>query len=407
VLGGTYEDLGLFERSPGVGTELPPIVGPKVPPAPTGQFVAMTPARILDSRDGTGAVIHRKLGENETIRVPVAGRGGVPKDGVLGVVANITAVDAAAPTFFTVWPAAKPRPEASTLNPKVGAVAANCALMALGEDGAIEVFNRFGDAHVIVDVFGYLTQAGGSRLSALQPARLLDTREGLGGVEGPVGRRRRIDLAVAGRGGVPSSGATAVVLNVTVTQPTSPGYVVTGASGRPLPKTSNVNFMPGDTVPNLVVCEVGADGRVSLKAQCDETHLVVDVFGWLGSDGSGMIRSVTPHRVLDTRIGLGAPQRQLGAIHTARLQLTNRHPLPSSASAVLLNVTATNATADLYVTAWPSGRSMPTTSNLNVPKGGTVANLVLCELGPDGQIDLASPVAHVDVVADVVGYVGA
>jgi hypothetical protein len=196
------------------------------------------------------------------------------------------------------------------------------------------------------------------------------------------------------------------VLNVTVTEPGSAGYVVSGASGRPLPQTSNVNFMPGETVPNLVVCAVGDDGRVSLQARCDGAHLIADVFGWLGPAGDGAIRPVTPHRVLDTRSGLGAPQRQLGAIHTARVQLTNRHPLPSSASAVLLNVTATNATSDLFVTVWPSGRSMPTTSNLNVPRGGTVANLVVCELGPDGQVDVASPVAHVDVIADVVGYVG-
>ena len=76
----------------------------------------------------------------------------------------------------------------------------------------------------------------------------------------------------------------------------------------------------------------------------------------------------------------------------------------ASVTAVVLNVTATNVTGPTYVTVWPDGTDMPSTSNLNVVTGQTTANLVICRLGSTGALQLASPIANCDLIADVLGY---
>ena len=65
----------------------------------------------------------------------------------------------------------------------------------------------------------------------LNPARLLDTRTGEGGNVFPLGTGAFTELDVTGVGGVPEFGATAVVMNVTVTGPTSSGFITAWPSG--------------------------------------------------------------------------------------------------------------------------------------------------------------------------------
>src|SRR5674476_1654399 len=88
-------------------------------------------------------------------------------------------------------------------------------------------------------------------LVTLSPARVLDTRTGNGAAVAPVAARADLVLQVAGRGGVPATGVSAVVANVTVTEPTAPGWVSAFADGSALPLVSNLNFVQNQTVPNL------------------------------------------------------------------------------------------------------------------------------------------------------------
>jgi hypothetical protein len=117
----------------------------------------------------------------------------------------------------------------------------------------------------------------------LVPARLLDTREGNGAPPGPVGPDSVTRLHVTGRGGVPTDGVGAVVLNVTVTEATAASFVTVYPSGAERPTASNLNFLPGQTVPNLVVAKVGADGNVDLYNLQGNVHLVADVAGWFSA----------------------------------------------------------------------------------------------------------------------------
>jgi len=73
-------------------------------------------------------------------------------------------------------------------------------------------------------------------------------------------------------------------------------------------------------------------------------------------------------------------------------------------AAVVLNLTAVNATTDTFVTKWPSGNLRPNASALNPRPGGAYPNLVVAQVGQGGRISLYNEAGYVDVLADVVGY---
>ncbi|MDP9071103.1 MAG: hypothetical protein M3N68_07425 [Actinomycetota bacterium] len=123
-----------------------------------------------------------------------------------------------------------------------------------------------------------------ARYTALTPARILDTRSGQGAPAAAVGPGATVALTVTGRGGVPATGVSAVVMNVTVTQPSAPSYLTAWPAGQPRPTASNLNYLAGQTVPNLVVAKVGTGGGVSLYNAAGSTHVVADVVGWFGDE---------------------------------------------------------------------------------------------------------------------------
>jgi uncharacterized protein (DUF1501 family) len=411
VLGGhAIRDLGLFARSPGVVPPLPPggtggvTVTPPAGGVATvpGDFVAIVPARVCDTRDGTGGS-RGPIRQGATLPVQIAGRGGVPSTGVLAVAVNVTSVDASSHGFFSVFPSNAPVTGSSSLNPVPGRPVPNMAIVGLGPDGRIGVYNASGSANCVVDVMGYVRTASSTRLTPLVPDRLLDTRKGTGA---PARRLRAggvIDLVVAGRGGVPASGADSVVLNVAAVNPSGAGYVTVWPSGRPRPVVSNLNYDAGRTVPNLVVCKLGAGGAVSLYASGGDLDVIADVVGCFTAAGSRLV-ALTPTRVLDTRSGRGARRGPVGGGTEIELAVGGVGGVDPNAKAIVLNVTATNTTSDTYVTVYPNGVKRPTSSSLNVMAGGTIANLVVAKVGTNGRVRLYNHAGGVDLVADVTGY---
>jgi hypothetical protein len=237
-------------------------------PATGACLSSVTPARILDTRNGAGT----KLGAGVPLDLKVTGVGGVPASGVGAVVLNLTATAPTASTYLTVWPSGQPRPVASNLNPAAGQTVANLVLARVGAGGMVSIFNATGATHVIADVLGWLPD-NDTRYGAMSPYRLLDTRNG-----NPVGPGGTAVLSPA-QAGVPVS-ARAVVVNVTATQPTAASWVTAYASGSPMPTTSNLNMGPGETVPNLAIVPIGADGKVVVRNAVGSTHLIADVNGW-------------------------------------------------------------------------------------------------------------------------------
>ncbi len=132
--------------------------------APDGAaaFVPITPCRLFDTRPAPNTVGPRTapLGPDETYTIEAHGAAGscnLP-DAAVGLVLNVTAVDASQATFLTLFPAGVDRPNASHLNPSPGtAPAPNAVTVDLSSAGQFSVFNRFGNVHVLADVVGYYT----------------------------------------------------------------------------------------------------------------------------------------------------------------------------------------------------------------------------------------------------------
>jgi PKD repeat protein len=245
-----------------------------------------------------------------------------------------------------------------------------------------------------------------SRFVPLPPARILDTRTALG-ASGRVAPGGSIDLNVVGAGGVPESGVVAVALNVTLVDATGPGFVQVFPTGRGAQgASSNLNVeLPGQTIPNSVVIPVGDNGRVTIYTQ-GGGHLVADVSGYFAAataSSAGRYIAVTPNRVLDTRSQAPGKVPPGG---TVRVPIAGRAGVPASgAAAVVVNVTATEATGAGFVQVIPTGSATPigASSNLNLQPGQTIPNQVMIPLGNDGSITIFSE-AGTHVIVDVFGY---
>ena len=122
----------------------------------------------------------------------------------------------------------------------------------------------------------------------LNPCRIVDTRGPGGPVGGPVlfaGATR--NFPILGICGVPGD-AAAVVMNVTITQPTALGNLRLFPAGTPLPGASTINWLPADfSVANGAIVPMGTDGagsHLSVRADMSEptgtVHLIVDVTGF-------------------------------------------------------------------------------------------------------------------------------
>ncbi|MCU1366530.1 MAG: subtilase family protease, partial [Ilumatobacteraceae bacterium] len=250
-----------------------------------------------------------------------------------------------------------------------------------------------------------LASASHGAYHALSPVRLLDTRE-TGQALGPTGT---LDLRVTGMAGVPTAGVEAVVLDVVATNGSSSTYLTIRPTGAPATATSNVNAEQGQTVSNLVITTVGANGKITLFNWAGTTDVVVDVEGWFGSldlnsnSMASTLRSVNPERLLDTRVS-GNP---IGPDETMELAVTGLAGVPATGvDAVVLDVVATEGTSATYLDLHPSGEQPNTTSNVNAALGATVSNLVFAKVGADGKVAIHNHSGTTQVVVDIQGWFG-
>lgn len=381
-------------------------------PANAGTFVSLEPARLLDTRVGNGA--SQAVPANGTVVLQVTGRGGVPQTGVSAVIVNVTVTSPGAGGFITVYPAGGAQPTASNLNFNPGQTIPNLVTVKVSSEGTVAFTNNSPrSVHLIADVAGYYlagtpTEAGA--FVSLDPARILDTRIGNGAPRTAVAANSFVRLQVTGRGGIPASGVSAVVVNVTVTGPAASGFVTVHPAGTTPPNASNLNFNAGQSIPNLVTVKVGDGGRIDLRNNSTgAVNLIADVAGYYLAGTPtvpGAFVSVDPARILDTRVGTGAAQAAVPGGESVGLQVADRGSIPAvDAAAVVMNVTVTGPQSSGFVTAFPYGTEQPTASNVNYTAGQNIPNLVTVMVGVNGKVELANNSggsAH--LIADVAGY---
>lgn len=248
--------------------------------------------------------------------------------------------------------------------------------------------------------------AGASRFVALPKAlRALDTRRP-SGFQFQNLSSTRLRLPLAGKFGVPAN-ASAVVLNVVGIARVGPGWLVAFPSDVPsVPDSSNVNMADvGVAVANMVTVKLG-NGGIDIATKLP-SFVVVDVQGYyepVGGSVSGgrFVALNSPVRALDSRATPGKPgNASFTTVDTRGLGI------PPDASALVVNLTATETTRVGWFVAVPwSQTTTPTTSTLNV-KGPwdmrAVAAIVPLSPGSNGRFKIYSQWSS-HLVLDVTGY---
>jgi len=379
-----------------------------------GTYVPLPPTRLLDSRDGTGGLsgaFSARIARTFGVGGRVVGSVQVPSN-ALAVTGNLTVTEQTARGYLYIGPVAMDNPTSSTLNFPVNDDRANAVTVALGAGGSLSITYAapYGTrAHVIFDITGYYTpDSSGSTYVPLPPVRLLDTRDGTGGLSGALPARQARTFAVRNHVGVPGN-ATAVTGNLTVTQQTANGYLYIGPVAMDNPTSSTLNFPVNDDRANAVTVVLATDGSLSVTfaASHGTAHVVFDVTGYYVPDATGSVYvALPPTRVLDTRYGTGLVGVFSGRV-ARQFQMGGQGGVPSSATAVTGNLTVTEQTKNGFLFIGPVAMDNPTSSTLNFPINDDRANAVSVALAGDGRLSVtyAAPKgATAQVIFDVTGY---
>ena len=397
------------------------------------------PVRVFDSRTGNpsglatpfSATAGQHLVAGTPMAVQVAGASPYPVPAsAAAVLLNVTIVNPAAGGYLTVFPTGVTMPTASNINFGTGQTVPNLVEVALGSGGNISLYSAAA-TDAIVDVEGYVGATGGSLYGSVAPVRVFDSRTGnpsnlsapfnVGSGHTLVPNTPQL-VTVAGTGYPAPTGTTAVVANITVTNTSGPGYVSTYAGGGTAPTASNVNFVAGQTTSNRVIVPVNAvTGQISLIASTG-TDVIVDINGFYNATGGTGTQQPSvesaPSRLVDTRAGNPSGlSGALSALYTGKtiaaggsltVQVTGYANVPATAKSVVLNLTTTNISSGSdYVTVYPTGGTLPTTSDINPTAGSTQANLVVAQLGVGvnaGQITIYNNSGTADVIVDILGW---
>jgi|GEM_PF-5614795 len=388
-----------------------------------GDTVEISPVRIVDTRSGATdppTYAGDRLGPNGSLTIPVvnANNDGVPS-GAQAVILNITAVSPTAYSYLTVWPAGVARPNSSVVNfsPYEFSIA-TLTEVPLGQNGSISVYNALGSVDVLVDVEGYVEPSTPtpSTFVSFGPQRFADTRTYSGNNYQGAGQYLQagssMNVQIAGYSSIPASGVVGVVINVTVTDANEVGgYLVIYPANSPAPQSSALNYSPGMTVANQAIVKLGSNGAITIGAQVSGADVIVDVYGYFISSTSGhYYYPVSPNRIVDSRAYTNNFYQLANTYLTSSQSYSftvagySSDGIPTSAVAVtgVATVIYTQNNGG-YLTFYPSGSSVPTSSNINWSAGEIISNMVTVGLG-SSNLSVFVGVSKTDLVFDVTGY---
>jgi hypothetical protein len=381
--------VALVPVAPSMSAPVDATSAPVVVGAPS-QYTPVGPLRLADTRAPRCGCETVEAG---TILVQVAGRNGIASD-IRAAAVTITATRTAGTGFVTVYPAGTARPETSILNLEDGSDTANSGIVPVGATGALEIFANVA-TDLIVDVTGTFTESASAtagRFVSVTPTRLLDTRA-LGGAPLAPGD----SLTVALPSGVDRD-ATAVAVNVTSVGAPIAGFFSASAAGV---GGTNASFMnpdgSGDPRAAQLIVPVSPDGFTI--ATTSGGHVIADLVGWFTgptapNSSDGLFVPTAPTRVLDTR--REQPRVWRGGTRELGLDIDD-------AAAIVTNVTVTRADAAGFVTAYPAGTDLPTTSSVNATtRDDSVPNLAITRVAERGVAYYSD--RGTDLIVDVTGY---
>lgn len=354
-------------------------------------YAPLEPTRVLSTRASDGG--DGPIEPGTEIEIDLADD--LPENAVSAMV-NLTATNARGDGYLVAYGCAAGPPGTSNLNYVGVTTIANTAIIELDDDMEICVRAEDAATDVLVDLVGYFTSRSGY-FGLDEPNRVASTRISDGGT-GPVAAGEEIEIEF-------KFPAEALVLNVTATNAQGDGYLTVYYCDDERPDTSNVNYVGITTVANTVIVRSGSldeANRICISVEDAATDILVD---HIGDFEDSSLNIGTPDRLLSTRVSDGGAG-PVAADDELRVQVIRREQVPALADigvAAVLNITATNALGDGYLTAYPCGEDPPGTSNLNYVGVDTIAGLSVVEIGDDGGVCIFVGDAATDILVDAMG----
>lgn len=383
---------------------------------PKDGYVPIPPQRIFDTRansgyQGSGQTL--SSGGSDSMSIP-----NLPTN-VNAVVLNITVTDTAASSYLTVTPLGLTNSVAtSNINWSQGETIATLSTVAInGGSGKLLLTNANGSADVIVDLEGYYVPSGLTSLyqpwkqnGTYSPQRIVDTRcypnnPALYSQDDchMLGPNQSLTFSAIDNG----ASASALILNVTVTNTTANGgYLTLYPSGTARPIASNINWYAGETVANRVIVQ---GSSITVYNALGYVNVIIDAVGFFNQLNGSYFVPLAPFRYCDTRSPLTYSNpcegKTLNANSTLSVSASNLASIVSfNVSGVVGTVTATNTTSWSYLVLYPNG-SVPVVSNLNWSTAGTtIANAFMEYLSSNSDsLNIYNSSGSSDVIIDIDG----
>lgn len=121
----------------------------------------------------------------------------------------------------------------------------------------------------------------GTGFLAVDPFRLCDTRiSGTSCPQGGVGPNQEIVVGVAGLGGVPTVGTSAVTVNLIAINGTAASLLKIWPDGTPRPTATAITFEAGEKLSNMVTVKLGTNGKLRVANAAGTVNVVVELAGY-------------------------------------------------------------------------------------------------------------------------------
>jgi hypothetical protein len=260
--------------------------------------------------------------------------------------------------------------------------------------------NQWGHGTLALGPPGTAASPTASGYTALaQPTRILDTTSNVGGHAQRFTPGEQFTLPVPN---VPTD-AKAVVLNVTGNSDADSSVdIYPGAPAASSGHAQVLRLPAGRDTAVMTVATLNSDRRISLRNRAGNTLLIVDEIGYFSASGAlNYFPKATATRVLDTR---GAAGTALTGNQELPVQITGVAGVPTTARAVVVDVTATEASESTFLSAYGPSNGAGGTSLLNLVPDERRSNLAVVAIAPDGNIRLYNHSGRVNVAVDVVGW---
>ena len=231
-------------------------------------------APIADTYDPDGPV--RVLGAttvagNGNVTLTIAGTHGVPAK-ASAVVLDVTASGTKAAGYVTAYADKASNPGVHDADWATGQMVTGLVTVPL-QDGKVVLHNGSkGSASFTADVVGYFNSYGtGSVLLPSTPYRLLDVK---------IAAKQTTTLRISGKNGLPSSGISAVAVNLTESGATRSGTVLGWADKTARPVATSLGYDSGTTTATAALIPVGSDGVIDVYNNgASAITLIVDLVG--------------------------------------------------------------------------------------------------------------------------------